>query len=121
VASLQTNGAPQVRPGQQRSPSPPQAPQKSPFVQVVHAEVQVVPLQHCSAGWPHAPLSQPPFMHVPPVAPHELPDATHICASRGPTQQPPSAQLSNSQQGWPGPPHVAHCPARVQTVPAATQ
>lgn len=36
------------------------------------------------------------------------------------SQQPPFEQLFPSQQGWPGPPQVAHLPP-VQTLPAVVQ
>jgi hypothetical protein len=116
---LQTNGAPHTLPGQQRSPLPPQVAQKSPPEQVVHGAVQSVPPQQVSATPPQVP--QLPAEQVPLPLPQSLPDATHIWASRGPTQQPPASQLSPSQQGCPAPPQVWHWPPRVQTVPPATQ
>jgi hypothetical protein len=52
------------------------------------------------------PPPQPPFVHVPAVPEHALPEATHFFALL--SQQPPALQMLPSQQGSPAAPQAPH-------------
>ena len=67
---------------------------------------------------PQVPPWQPLMLQVPWVPGQALPEATQVRLLL--SQQPPLAQVLPSQQGWPGPPQVAHFPP-LQARPAAVQ
>jgi hypothetical protein len=115
-----------LAPGQQRSPSPPQA-RQVPAPPPPHTEKGAVqptsPEQH---GWPilpQAPAAQPPAVHWVPFE-QFCPAATHSETLPGarPSQHPPASHALPSQQGWPAPPQAWHWfVSWLQARPAAVQ
>ena len=85
--------------------APPHATHCVPPWQTVWGAVQLGPAQQVWDGPPHDP--QEPLVQVPPTGLGQLePSVTQLFA----TQQPPLAQVLAAQQGWPGPPQLAHSP-----------
>jgi hypothetical protein len=105
----------QDRPSQHGAPKVPQGAhspvrQTWPVRQAVRFRLAAVGQQ----GWPGSPhkLQRPPEQ-VPRLVPHSMPAAVQL----PPRQQPPPAQRSPAQQGWPWPPQTWQLPALPHTPP----
>ncbi len=83
----------------------PLATQSEPLQQLP-APMHELAAQQAAPSLPQAEAVPP--RHTMPLVPGMFwPDATQALL----TQQPPPAQLSPGQQGWPGPPQTVHMPA----------